>query len=324
MASPNTPLDTIACGILPVGSGQIEAFDPLSAQGEKNRWDLVLQYGKTMLPHMRVWSLNAWDSLVTSLVLQGMAYSALTTPRSRGETLRSEGAALAPKQAPNAQVQPATLLEVMVLRMKVRFLAFFEEAEAERTKDRVTSAWFCNNERYESRRQHFGSLIFCFRHFLMLQTPARQSLKVEEKEWWWRSFKKAHLVIVIDQHSWANSFHFHFSMTVDGTIKAFSLHSFVGSNLCFLCGAARDRVPWSASDHGDAGGSAGVSPTQRSQWPGGGPVPHRPAQVALQQKTRGDRKTRWKSLSHSKWSEKKVLDKAPYFFLPIKPKDWVA
>lgn len=44
-------------------------------------------------------------------------------------------------------------------------------------------------------------------------------------------------------------FPFHFSMTVDGTIKAFSLHSFVGSNLCFLCGAARDRLmvgerPW--------------------------------------------------------------------------------
>lgn len=87
-----------------------------------------------MLPHMRVWSLNAWDSLVTSLVLQGMAYSALTTPRSRGETLRSEGAALAPKQAPNAQIQPATLLEVMVLRMKVRFLAFLKRLKLKELK----------------------------------------------------------------------------------------------------------------------------------------------------------------------------------------------
>jgi len=89
---------------------------------------------ENMLPHMRVWSLNAWDSLVTSLVLQGMAYSALTTPRSRGETLRSEGAALAPKQAPNAQVQPATLLKVMVLRMKIRFLAFLKRLKLKELK----------------------------------------------------------------------------------------------------------------------------------------------------------------------------------------------
>lgn len=94
----------------------------------KNRWDLVCSM-ENMLPHMRVWSLNAWDSLVTSLVLQG-----LTTPRSRGETLRSEGAALAPKQAPNAQVQPATLLKVMVLRMKIRFLAFLKRLKLKELK----------------------------------------------------------------------------------------------------------------------------------------------------------------------------------------------
>ena len=106
---------------------------PLSAQGEKIGGTLFAVW-KTMLPHMRVWSLNAWDSLVTSLVLQGMAYSALTTPRSRGETLRSEGAALAPKQAPNAQIQPATLLKVMVLRMKIRFLVFLKRLKLKELK----------------------------------------------------------------------------------------------------------------------------------------------------------------------------------------------
>ena len=59
-------------------------------------------------------------------------------------------------------------------------------------------------------------------------------------------------------------FHFHFSMTVDGTIKAFPcIHLWVPISVFFV--ARPVTGPWSASDHGDAGGSAGVSPTQRSQ-----------------------------------------------------------
>ena len=50
MASPNTPLDTIACGILPVGQGKLKPLTQFSAQGEKTGWDLVCSMEKPCCP----------------------------------------------------------------------------------------------------------------------------------------------------------------------------------------------------------------------------------------------------------------------------------